>query len=228
MRRIVCLILALMVCVSLACPALAATGTFVPSISYKDGPDIEEVILDGENVGGCLVVSSITDAKNKTTDIGQEDRDLLLEVYEKLDDGSMKLPLENDKYVIRELVDVSFRKTACVDAEHSHKEWLEQDNTTITVKFDLGVAKTTEVVVMTYVDGQWAAIESVENNGDGTVTCVFEDICPVAFCVEADAEDTPPKTGDTIGRSLILWVVLMAVSLAAIVILVVRRRKHGR
>lgn len=228
MRRIICLLGVLLVCGTLVCPAFAAANTFVPSISYKDGPDIEEAVLDGENVGGCVVVSSITDAKNKTTDISQEERDTLLDVYEQLSDGSMKLPCENDDYVIRELVDVSFRKTACVDAEHDHKEELAKAGTTITIDFDLGVAKTTEVVVMTYIDGEWAPIESVENNGDGTITCVFEQLCPVAFCVEADAEDAPPKTGDAAGKDLIFWGTLMAVSAAAVVVLPVCRRKYAR
>lgn len=227
MRKIICLLTALLLCASLVCPAFAAENTFVPSIGYKDGPEIEETEMDGEDVGGCLVVTSIREAKEKTTDIYQEDRDLLLEVYEKLDDGSMKLPLENDKYVIRELVDVSWRKTACVEADHKHKEWLAEEGNTITIEFDLGVARSTEVIVMTYIDGEWTEIISVENNGDGTVTCVFEDICPVAFCVEADAEDKLPQTGDAMGQNLILWIVLMAASLAAIVVLVVYRRKHA-
>ena len=228
MRRVICLIAAVLLCASLVGPAFAATGTFVPSISYKDGPEIEEAEMNGEDVEECLVVTSLTDAKNKTTDIYQEDRDLLLEVYEKLDDGSMKLPLENNNYVIRELVDVSFEKTLCVEVDHAHKEWLAEEGNTITIVFDLGVAKSTEVIVMAYVDGEWTAIKSVENNGDGTVTCVFEDICPVAFCVEASSVDAAPQTGDTVGQNLILWVLLMAASLVAIVILVVARRKQAR
>lgn len=228
MRKLICLAAVMLLCATLVCPAFAAAGTFVPSIGYKDGPDIEDAEMNGEDVAGCLVVSSIAAAKNKSTDIEQADRDLLLDVYAKLDNGSMKLPLDNGEYVIRELVDVSFRKTTCVDAGHGHKAWLEEKGNTVEIVFDLGVAKTTEVKVLTYVNGEWTAIESVKNNGNGEVTCVFEDICPVAFCIESDAEDTPPKTGDEMGRSMILWVTLMAVSLAAIVVLLVVRRKNAR
>lgn len=228
MRRIIGFLGALLMCFMLACPAFAAANTFVPSISYKDGPEIEESTLEGEDVGDCLVVTSITEAKDGTTDIYQEDRDLLLDVYDQLSDGSMKLPLENDEYVIRELVDVSFKKTACVEKEHGHKEQLALDGTTITIDFDLGVGPNTEVIVMVYIDGEWTPIESVTNNGDGTLTCVFEDICPVAFCVEEGAEEEPPYTGDTAGRELIVWIVLMLLCLAAIVVLLAQRRKHTR
>ena len=113
MKKIISLVLVLVVCLSLACPAFAAETTFVPSISYKDGPDADSAKLKDENVGSCLVITSITEAKNKATDITQEDRDLLLDVYDQLKTGAMKLPLENNKYVIRELVDVNFKANAC-------------------------------------------------------------------------------------------------------------------
>jgi hypothetical protein len=228
MRKVICLAAVLLLCAAMVLPAFAAADTFVPSIGYKNGPDIEDAEMNGEDVAGCLVVSSILDAKNKSTDIDQSDRDLLLDVYGKLDDGSMKLPLGGGDYVIRELVDVSFRNTDCVGGAHDHKSWLEEKGNTVEIVFDLGVAKTTEVKVLTYVNGQWTPIESVKNNGNGDVTCVFEDICPVAFCIESDAEDTPPKTGDELGRSMALWIVLMAASLAAIVTLVAIRRKNAR
>ena len=67
------------------------------------------------------------------------------------------------------------------------------------------------------------------NNGDGTLTCVFEDICPVVFCVEEDYHiGPPPKTGDEFGRKLPLWIALMVVSLIAIVVLVVLYRKKDK
>lgn len=227
MRKVLCLFAAVLMCAMLVCPALAATDTFVPSIGYKDGPDIEDATMNGEEIDDCLVVSSLKQAEEKTTDISQEDRDLLLDVYEQLSNGSMELPLEHENYVIRELVDVSFEKSDCVDKDHGHKEWLAEEGNTITITFDLGVKDTTDVVVLVYVDGQWVSAESVVNNGDGTITCVLEDICPVAFVVDANAEEEPPKTGDQAGNDLLLWAVLMTASAAAIVVLSVQRRRYA-
>ena len=228
MKRLVCLLAVMLICCSLVMPAFAAEG-FVPSISYKDGPDAEDAyIQDGsgnkEGIGNCIVVTSIKEAEEKSTDIYQETRDLLLDVYKQLDEGSMKLPLDNEKYVIRELVDVSFRKTTCHEAGHLHHENLEKPEVTATVDFDLGIPKNVEVVVLSYRDGKWNEIKSVTNNGDGTVTCVFDYFCPVAFCVEANAVAESPKTGDQIA-AMILWVVLLIVSAVALVVLLVLRKK---
>lgn len=227
MRKIMSLIVALLLFVGLVCPVLAAESVFVPSISYKDGPEIEDAQQNGEDVTDCLVVTTITGAREKTTDIYQEDRDLLLDVYKKLDNGSMKLPVE-EEYVIRELVDVSWKKTSCVEAEHGHKQWLSQENTTVSVTFDLGVNKSTEVVVMVYLDGKWVAAESVVNNGDGTVTVVFEDICPVAFCVKRSTQVQPPKTGDPAAQNLPVYLVALVVSAVALVALLIWRGKKRK
>lgn len=224
MKKIVALILALVLILAVVAPAFAA-GTFVPSVSYKDGPEIEDAEMNGEDVGHCLIVSSISDAKNKSTDIGQDDRDQLLEVYDQLEDGTMKLPIEED-HVIRELVDVSFAETGCVGNTHGHEEWLAEAGNTVTVTFDMGVGKGVEVIVMVYVEGQWIPAEKVTNNGDGTVTVVFEDICPVAFCVVKDEVDGPAQTGDMLGQNLMLWVLLMVLSMAGILGLNIYRRKR--
>ena len=239
MKRLISMIALLAFCLALTCPVFAADDMFVPSISYKDGPEIIEGEMDGEDVRSCLIITSIKGAIEKTTDIYQSDRDLLLSVYKQLDEGTMRLPLDGEGsvartggstkkyYVVRELVDVSFKKTTCRETEHTHKEWLAEKGTTLTIKFNLGVAADANVMVLTYINDTWEFIESVTNNGDGTLTCVFEDICPVAFCVETEVRD-PSQTGDIDRNSLILWFTLMAVSTAAIVVLAIGRRKQTR
>ena len=203
---------------------ISGENIFVPSIPYKDGPDIEEGEMDGEDVGDCLEITTITEAKEQTTDISQEARDLLLEVYEELKEGEMELPLDED-YVVRELIDVSWKESTCIEPEHGHKEWLEEEDTTLTVTFDLGVGPDEEVVVLVYIDGEWVEAVSVINNGDGTVTVVFEDICPVAFCVEK--RYAPPQTGDAAADKLYIFAALLGAAVLGLVGLVVWRKKHN-
>lgn len=208
-------------------PAMAMD--FVESISYKDSPDIEDATMNGEGVDECVVVTSIKEAEEKTTDISQEDRDLLLEVYEKLEDGSMTLPLEGE-YVIRDLVDVSFEYEDCRQIEeHGNKpENLAQEGVTLTVTFDMGVGAYEDVLVFTYVDGEWVRVENVKNNGDGTITCIFEDICPVAFVVDGKDSVQNPTTGDAAGSHLMLIMGVMVLSAAGIVTLVASKARKVR
>lgn len=226
MKKLICLLVALIMCASLVLPVLAAENQFVPSSSYKDSPDVTDAKLDGEDVDQCVIVSTVEQAKKKETDISQEDRDLLQEVYEALKDGSMTLPLDFD-YVIRDLVDVSFEHDDCREIdEHGNKpQKLKPEGVTLIVTFDMGVGAYETVTVLTYIDGQWVPVKSVTNNGDGTLTVVFEDICPVVFVVE-QAENIPtPPTGDTAGKWLILAVSMMAISAAAIVVLLTTKSR---
>lgn len=241
MKKLLCMLMALVLSVSLAVPAFAA-NEFVPSITYKDGPEVDAGTMNGEQVTVCLVVTSITEAKEKTTDITQEERDQLLELYDKLDSGEMKLPLANDEYVIRELVDVSYAYIGCTQ-DHDHEEWLKQEGNTVTARFDLGVPAGAEVAVMVYNGAEWVAAEKVVNCGNGIVEVVFEDLGPVAFCVKSESQSAAPTpnapqttaapdgtvdTGDTGGQQILLWGAISAGSVAALLILFVLLKRSKK
>ena len=69
MRKILSFMVVVLLCFGMVTPALAAKDSFVPSIGYKDGPDIVDAEMDEEDVVDCLVVTSIEEAEEKTTDI---------------------------------------------------------------------------------------------------------------------------------------------------------------
>ena len=225
MKKGIIAIALLALCLSLICPVMATEDTFVPSISYKDGPEIIEAEQKEEAVKPCLVVTSLKAAIEQSTDISQENRDLLMDVYEKLSSGEVKLP-GSEGYVIRELVDISWKQVGCVEEKHTHENDLNIEGVTVTIELDLGIDANTDLLVYSYHDGQWGAVEAVQNNGDGTITCVFEHFCPVAFCVKTNQDND--QTGDIAAQSLLLWIVLMVVSAATIVTLTYNRRKYMR
>ncbi len=224
MKKLSSTVILLAILAMLACPAFAAEDTFVPSIGYKDGPEIADATMSEEVVFDCLIVTSLKAAEEKTTDISQEARDLLLDVYGKIGSGEMELPLE-DGYVVRELVDLSWKQEGCMQ-QHSHAQQLGQDGATVRVRFELGVDADDGLIVLAYRDGAWEQIESVTVQEDGSAICEFSHFCPVAFCV--DTQPDVPPTGDLTAQSVLLWVMLMAVSMMTIVVMVLDRRRHRR
>ena len=55
MKRVICIIIAIVTCLAMACPVFAAEGEFVPSIGYKGTPDIVEVKdPDGNDAIGVI------------------------------------------------------------------------------------------------------------------------------------------------------------------------------
>ncbi len=233
MKKTICFLTVLMLCAALMVPAFAA-NEFTPSVSDKPAPDIVPLPEGGIAVilndiddptpldivyEGCLVITPVSEA-NTSTEIPDYARDLLLEVYGKLKDGSMTLPYEKfsadldpDAMVIRDLFDATF---VCKE----HPEMLLPEGVVLQITFDLGVDADETVYTMSYHEGEWSPIVSTVNNGDGTVTCTFEHLCPIAFSVETDVKP-PVVTGDPAGDQLGVWFILAGVALVALVALVV-------
>lgn len=208
MRKMLCLILSVILCMSLAASAFAAEA-FTPSVSYKDSPEIVTVHEDenqkviavirqdsGDEVSyvevGSLVVTSVLDAKSAEEGATEAEK-VLVEVYEALSDGSMEIPYEKldnvnaEEMVVRDLFEVSFAEDS---SDRNYTEVTKPEGVFLEITFQLGVPADVEVYAMTYNDGQWEPIRETRNNGDGTVTCLFEHLCPVAFCVEERAVQT--------------------------------------
>lgn len=225
MRKVICIVAMLALCLSIACPVLAAEDTFVPSISYKDGPELiaSEEAFEIQH----LVVTSIKDAREKTTDIAQEDRDLLLYLYDQLLSGEMELPLGDgvQNAVIRDLVHVGFTN-ACDASGDGHETKLDQEGVTLSLTFRLGIDANTKVLVMTYLQGQWEMVEQVTNHGDGTITCIFEDVGPVAFVVCDQVQE--PQPDDPATRNLWLWLILLLICICVLTWMMLKRRKNAR
>ena len=221
MKKVISLITALMLCLTMACSVCAARDPFVPSVNYRDdallvpvkdndGNAALGVIRDADGnvldyVGnGCLFAASIAEALDFRFNMPEDMREELVDVYNALLDGTMKLPydkldtdLDDDEIVIRELL------AAILCAEHA--AMLKEEGVVIDLVFDLGIDEDASVFAMTYIDEEWDTIVEVVNNGDGTVTCTFEDLCPIALCV-AETQPEVPSWVSRVWDILTNWV----------------------
>ena len=242
MKKFICLTLVLMLCVSLALPVFATQGAFVPSISEKDGPTLVpttdetgktiygRIMKDGKMIGyidqDCLVITPVSKAET-SNEIPADSKETLLYVYEQLTSGKMTMPYhlhnpnyDSDDMVIRDLFDATF---LCGE----HPKMLEPTGVMLVLTFDIGVKADEDVSVMTYKNGAWGNIVKITNNGDGTVTCVFEHLCPIAFSVPTG--NTPPsQTGDIPTVGIMGFVALVALlAIAVLTVLYIRSTKKA-
>ena len=234
MKKFIACLAVLMLCASMFLPVMAAEAEFTDSVSYKPAPSVVPVTdPDGNPAIGmlmdedgqiieyvypdCIVITPVSEAATSTL-IPDDAEQLLLDVYAKLTNGEMTIPyekhgadLDSSSMVIRDLFDVSFLCT-------EHPEMLAPKGVVFKVTFDLGVAADQDVYVMNYKNGAWNPIVDVVNNGDGTVTCIFEDFCPVEFSVQT-AVKPPVQTGDQ--GNMGLWILLAAAAVCGIAVLTV-------
>lgn len=244
MRKLICLIIAIVLCMSIAAPAYASESGFVPSITYKPNPEIvpvedpegEEyigVILDEEGeiidyVGhGCLRITPVAHIWDEEIEVPAEIERLLTKVYEALNDGSMKIPYEKHEadldaanMVIRDLFDARW---VCEE----HRAMIEGEGITFEITFDLGVVADAEIFVMTYDEeaDEWAPIVNAVNNGDGTVTCTFEHLCAIEFSMPVAAATV--AADDAQSPNVLPWVVVLVLAAAGVVGVVVSKKKKA-
>ena len=243
MRKVLCLLTVLVLCVSMVLPVFAAEDNFVPSITYKPNPEIVPVVGDdgAEYIGiirdsegnvidyaghGCIIVTPIAHVWDEEIQVPVEVEKLLRFVYEGLNDGSMEIPyekheagLDSANMVIRDLFDARWWCT-------EHPDVLAPEGVVLELTFDLGVVADAQIFVQTYdeLTGEWSPIVSVVNNGDGTVTCVFEHLCAIEFSMPL-AATVVPTTEQTAKPNVTPWIVLLVVAAGAVVGVVAAKNK---
>ncbi len=193
MKKVISLLAALVLCFTMACSVFA--DSFVPSISFetyefvvKVNEAVSAVMRDANGnaidfVGDdCLKVITIAQALDNTVLAPADMKAELVDVYDALNDGTMKLPYDklDTKYKAK---DFEIRELAAAELCEAHTKMLAEEGVVIEITFDLGVSANDEVYVMTYIDEEWEPVVEVINNGDGTVTCTFEELCPISFSV---------------------------------------------
>lgn len=248
MKRLLTLALALILMITVTVSASAVT--FVESITNKGAPEL--VVIDqieGKDVVGfvttpdgeiittehedCFDIYSMEDViKDRTPDDVEDEMNKAYDELSKPDvslndicpglDEVVKEKWSPDKsaddLVVR---DFFYIDETCGEFQDAFK-----NGNTIDLTFRVNIPAGTFFTAMVYVDGKWIPVDNCVNNGDGTVTVTFSQICPVAFLVPGttmSADTVSPATSDISGA--ITWGVVMVASLAAIAVLVIYRRR---
>ncbi len=242
MRKIVCLFIALVLCLSIAAPAFAADTGFVPSITYKPNPEIVPVKDEkGEDAAGvirnekgeiidyvdhgCFRITPIAHVWDPEIEVPDYIEDLLVYVYEGLKDGSLTIDYEEFNknlnpadMVIRDLFDIRWY---CDE----HAALLKQEGNTLDIIFDLGVVADAEIFVATFDEASedWSPIVKTVNNGDGTVTCTFEHFCAISFSMPLTGTTAPVDVPQS--NNLLLWIILLLLAVIVFVVVVIMKNK---
>lgn len=209
MKKLMSVLTAGLVAVSMAIPAFAAEGTgFVPSATLDTAPEIKEgttVTIDGkestlEELSASGITLEVTPYAEKadapadeiTKDLDDAHADLAAggtinfvdDVAQTAYDAAEKKAADaGNKLVVSDLFDVSVLKDNAVT---------EIGGTKLT----LAVPHADEIaLVMHKADDKWEVVDFT-NNGDGTLTITLDSLSPIAFFVEA-AVTTPAPDDDS-------------------------------
>ena len=219
MKKVICLLIALMLCVSMAAPALAVEGkpspefkeiTAVPGVlggsmefwgMIFDAEDREVTLEEIMNAEGledleyikheCLEITPIVYLRDESKEVAEDIKDLLNYLYGGLRNETIEVPYEmlGEGMSAANMTEIDFCDIRWSCTEHARV--LEPEGVVITLTLDISVGPDVEVFIMVYDkdDNEWEPAVLAVNNGDGTVTCTLEDLGALVFAVKVDAED---------------------------------------
>lgn len=246
MKKLMSVAVVMLLCLSLVLPvcAVEAGNGFVPSITYKPTPEFVPVYDEAGNeyIGvikdaegnildyvshGCLLVTPIAHVWDEDIEVPIEVEELLLFLYNGLNDGSITIPyelheanLDPANMVIRDLFDVRWN---CEE----HAKSLDEPGVVLELILDLGVVPEAQIYGQTYDEdtGTWEPLVSVVNNGDGTLTCIFEHLCGVEFSMPLTL--TPAVVEEQKAPNILPWVIILVLAAIGIVAVVVSKKKKA-
>lgn len=228
MKKVISIIMTVVIIATLALPTFAAESSFVESIKVKPAPEVVvAAIVDRNNnkkedvTADQLIVTPYrpgeeSDVQKELHNVYDEiDKNGASAIFSDEDAASVKKDgLKLDKLVVSDLFDIFYTKENTLSEDNKL-------NITFQTKLDL---KKKSVVVMVKHNGTWTRVPAsdVKLLENGRINVSFSKISPVVFLIE----DTPSKTSDAV--SLVVWSVVAAASLAAMVLIVVFRNKSKK
>lgn len=252
MKKIAMLLSLAMILVMLAVPALAVD--FTPSVENKPAPEI--VIMtdktgapvaaiiynaQGEEVIGVpvgeLIVTPVAEADGAEAEIS----DALKKAYAQIQAaGSVADLVPNIEQILSQFgidakaSDLVVRDLFDVSVFGTYKEYLEQGDNTVTIRFNLNLdPKVSLLVLHNYSGSDWEVIskDRVKRNADGSVDVTFSSLSPVAFVVdgsEVPVDPNGPNSPQTGSNGLpVAWICVAVLGCVAVVGGAMLRKKQA-
>ena len=200
MKRTLCIITALVMCMTIAVTTVAA-DTFVPSVTAKPAPGLSHQtqieVVDGNDktVEGFkhndVKITPVAKKDDKKT--AEEVKEALTEAYETLNAENVNLeevmPALKDVVAAAEehkdlkVADLVVKDLFNVALDEEIEEYLEKDGHFVKLRIKATIAKDQFCAVMVCVDGVWEPVE-FERNRDGSLTLKLQAPGVVAILVK--------------------------------------------
>lgn len=239
MKKAISLILSIVMVLSLGVVAFAAEDDFRPSVDSKDHP-----VIVPQDFNGISFDALILGDNNEVIEG-------IHIVTEKRPDGEIIVTAYSEKDVADDRVDVVYFEASYKDilSARSLKELNEliplgmivrdffditlvgtykdifKEGKKLQIRFDIGAQLKEKLMVLTRCSDEsgWEFVESVTINPDGTVTVIFDRLCPVLFLTEDTGAVQSPATSDF--ASTTLWSLAIIFGLGSICMAVASKKR---
>ncbi len=239
MKKAISLILSLVMVFGLSVSAFAAEDDFRPSVDSKDHP-----VIVPQDFNGISFDALILDENNEVIEG-------IHIVTERRPDGEIIITAYSEIEVADERVNVVYMQTSYKEilSARSLKELNDliplgmivrdffditlvgaykdifKDGKKLQIKFDIGAQLKEKLMVLTRCSDEsgWEFVESVTINPDGTITVIFDKLCPIIFLTEDTGAVQSPATSDF--ASTALWSLAIIFGIGSICMIVASKKR---
>ncbi|MBQ3006902.1 MAG: hypothetical protein IJD78_04995 [Clostridia bacterium] len=237
MKKAISFILSIVMILSFSLSAFAAE--FRPSVPSKDHPEVvpqlfngvsfDALILDGNNevIEGIHLVTYknpdgqiiVTAYSEKNTADGRVDVVYFEASYEEILSARSLQELHElipVGMIVRDFFDVTLVGT--------YKD-IFKEGKKLQVRFDIGAELHEKIMALTRCSDEsgWEFVESVTINPDGTVTVIFDKLCPVIFLTENDGAVESPATSDI--STAALWALAAVFGMGSVCMIIASKKR---
>ncbi len=222
MKKILSVVLALFIFMSMGLTVFAAPGTFLESPSNNPAPELTEATNESEDCTADVVITGYSDRENLSDELRKQLDDAYGSIASatdltKLNDDLAKIAKDKNipgsSLAVSELFDMHY-----IDCE-THDE---HGNFIITLKPE---TLKNFVGLMQYINGEWKLVKNAKVINGNQLSFKVKDLSAMAIVVNPDADKPSTQTGDN--SKIIIYIVIMAISAAAIAIIMVRSKKQA-
>ena len=252
MKKILCLLTVLLLCVNLAVPVFATEDAFVPSITYKPEPELVPVVdedgnpvvdedgneyigvvvevVDDEVISyvatGCLEITPIAHVWDPEEEVPEDVEDDLLTVYDGLKEGTMEIPYQQE--TIQQVTDLGKKLVVrdLFDARwccHDHPEMVAPKGITVKLTFDMGVMPDAELIAHSVDEQTGEWDEAVEVVNNQDGTITVELEHLCVVAISMAIDSGEPPVEE--GPNMLWWIILLIIAVIALLFFLLRKKK---
>lgn len=239
MKKAISLILSVIMVLSFSVAAFAAEGDFRPSVGSKDHP-----VVVPQAVNGISFDALILDENNEVVEgihIVTEERpdgEIIITAYSEIEVADERVNVVYmetsyqevlDARSLRELnemipIGMIVRDFFDVTLVGTYQD-IFKEGKKLQIRFDIGAELEEKIMALTRCSDEtgWQFVESVTINPDGTVTVIFDELCPVIFLTEKDDAVQSPATSDM--NTVALWTLAVVFGMGSVCMIIASKKR---
>ena len=239
MKKAISLVLAVFMMFSICVSAFAAEGDFRPSVDSKDHPVIVPQLFNGVSFDALILDENneVIEGIYLVTE-ENEDGEIIVTAYSEIEIADERVNTVYFQASYKDILDARSLKelNELIPVGMIVRDFFDitlvgayndifKEGKKLQIRFDIGAELKDKIMALTRCSDEsgWEFVESVTINSDGSITVIFDKLCPIIFLTEQSNLVTSPATSDF--STVALWSLAAIFGIGSVCMLVTSKKR---